>query len=273
MGLLFSSSNSDAATGPVRRRRRNSHLPYLRGRRIALSRPRRFIVDLMHFSKKVPSIPMQRRMCLDNLIAARQERPERISWCAIFLKAYSIVSASRPELRRAFMPFPWPHVYEHPGNIASFTLERMYQDEPAVFVGQIPRPEIIKLPELDAFIRHHKTAPLERIDSYRRALSVSRYPLPVRRLLWWGALSVDGLLRAKAFGTFGVSTVASLGAGSIHPLSPLTTTLNYGTFSADGSLDVRVTYDHRVLDGASVARALAALEETLHQDILPELLD
>src|SRR5262249_41183540 len=67
------------------------------------------------------------------------------------------------------------------------------------------------------------------------------------------------------------SVVASLGAGSLHILSPMTTTLNYGTFEPDGSLDVRLTYDHRVLDGASVARAMAALEEVLHGQILDEL--
>ena len=65
--------------------------------------------------------------------------------------------------------------------------------------------------------------------------------------------------------------VASLGAGR-HILSPLTTTINYGTLEPDGTLDVRLTYDHRVLDGATVARALAALEEVLHDEIRHELL-
>jgi hypothetical protein len=65
--------------------------------------------------------------------------------------------------------------------------------------------------------------------------------------------------------------VASLGAAGLHILSPLTTTLNYGIFEPDGAIDVRLAYDHRVLDGAPVARALAALEHVLRTEILEEL--
>jgi pyruvate/2-oxoglutarate dehydrogenase complex dihydrolipoamide acyltransferase (E2) component len=36
---------------------------------------------------------------------------------------------------------------------------------------------------------------------------------------------------------------------------------------------VRITYDHRVLDGATVARALAELERVLTHEILTELRD
>ena len=57
----------------------------------------------------------------------------------------------------------------------------------------------------------------------------------------------------------------------MHLLSPLTTTLNYGAFGEDGSLDVRLTYDHRVVDGATVARALGHLEEVLTGPIVNEL--
>ena len=35
---------------------------------------------------------------------------------------------------------------------------------------------------------------------------------------------------------------------------------------------VRIIYDHRVMDGATVARALALLEQILNHDICAELL-
>ncbi len=74
----------------------------------------------------------------------------------------------------------------------------------------------------------------------------------------------DGACRGHFFGTFGISVVGSLGAAGLHILSPLTTTLNYWKFEPDGSLDVRLEYDHRVLDGVPVARVLEELEDTLH---------
>jgi hypothetical protein len=242
-----------------------------RGRLLGLSLPRRFVCDLLAFARKVPSVPMQRRMHLGDLVAARQSHTPRISWCAIFLKAYSIVAAKRPELRRAYLPFPWPHLYEHPTNVATFSLERNYQGEEGVFFAHVPRPERFSLTELDALVRHFKAAPVDEIESFQRALRLSRLPLPVRRLVWWLGLSVDGMRRAAFFGTFAVSAVASLGAAGLHILSPLTTTLNYGTFDASGAIDVRLAYDHRVLDGANVARAMAALEEVLRGQILDEL--
>jgi hypothetical protein len=72
-------------------------------------------------------------------------------------------------------------------------------------------------------------------------------------------------------GTFGVSVYSGLGAESLHPLSLMTTTLNYGVIAEDGTVDVRIIYDHRVLDGATVARVLGELEEVLNNQI-PALL-
>src|SRR5262249_45655911 len=77
--------------------------------------------------------------------------------------------------------------------------------------------------------------------------------------------------RARHLGTFGISVVASLGASGLHLLSPLTMALNYGVLADDGSLDVRLTYDHRVVDGGTVARALGDMEKVLNTEILAEL--
>ena len=246
--------------------------PRIKGRWINLSPQRRFVCDLLHFARAVPSVPTQRRMQLADLIEARGRRPDRISWCAIFIKAFSIVAAARPELRRAYLPLIWPHLYDHPINVASFSLERTYRKEPGVFFARIARPEAQSLRELDALVRHYQSAPVETVPTFTQALWISRLPRPLRRLVWAIGLYSDGACRGHFFGTFGISVVGSLGAAGLHILSPLTTTLNYGTFADDGGLDVRLTYDHRVLDGAPAARALAELEEVLHGEIHRELL-
>ncbi|MEI6239542.1 MAG: hypothetical protein WCR51_04075 [Planctomycetia bacterium] len=244
----------------------------IKGRWINLSPQRRFVCDLLHFAGRVPSVPSQRRMHLADVIEARGRTATRVSWCAIFIKAFSIVAAARPELRRCYLPWIWPHLYEHPINVASFTLEREYRGEPGVFFGKVPRPEQNSLRSLDAVVRHYQQAPVETVPTFRQAMLLSRFPLPVRRLVWWLGLYSDGACRGHFFGTFGISVVGSLGAAGLHILSPLTTTLNYGTFERDGTLDVRLTYDHRVLDGAPVARALGELEDVLHGEIRAELL-
>jgi hypothetical protein len=241
------------------------------GRNLALSPPRRFICDLLHFARQVPSVPVERRMNLAALVAARRAAQPRPSWAVIFMKAYGFVAAARPELRRAYLPYPWPHFYEHPCNVASIAVERRYADEDAVFFGHIRRPEERGLLDLDRELRRFKEADLQKIGSFRNALRMSRLPHAVRRFAWWVGLKWWGRKRAHYFGTFGLSVYAGLGAASLHPLSPVTSVINYGPIDEAGTVDVRIVYDHRVLDGANVARALEHLERVLNNEIVAEL--
>jgi hypothetical protein len=243
------------------------------GRSIALSVPRRFIGDLVHFAHKIPSVPVERRMHLGALARARERLEPRPSWCTLFTKAYALVAERMPELRRAYMSWPRPHLYEHPTSVASIAVERQFDGEEGVFFGHIKSPAEIELAELDKRLRHLKVAPILEVGSFRQSIRLARMPWPVRRFVWWFGLNVWGRKRAHHLGTFGISVYASLGAASLHPLSPLTTTLNYGVLEADGSMDVRLVYDHRVLDGAVVARALGRLEDELRGRISAELLD
>ena len=68
--------------------------------------------------------------------------------------------------------------------------------------------------------------------------------------------------RPTRIGTFSLSTLAGLGATNrFHP-TICTTSLSYAPLDTDGRCLVTLIADHRVLDGAVVARALARLEET-----------
>lgn len=242
-----------------------------KGRTLPLSLPRRLVGDLLHFAKKIPTIPVQRRMNLSELCALRTQANPRPSWCAIFTKAYAIVAAAYPELRRSYVGLPWAHLYEHPVNIASVAIEREYQGENGVFFVHLRGPDCQSLAALDGHLRRFKEKPIASIGLFRRALMVSRLPRPLRRLIWWYGLNSSGFKRAKRMGTFGVSSYAGLGAESLHPISPLTTTMNYGVIDADGGVNVRIIYDHRVLDGATIARALEDMENVLHKEIADEL--
>ena len=241
------------------------------GRNLPLSPLRKLVGDHQHFCGKVPAATVERPLSLAELRAARQECVPRPSWCAIFLKAMSMVGARHPQFRRAFLPFPWPHLYEHPDNIANFTIERRYRDEDVVFFVQVRRPERRSLTELDAIIHKCKVAPVESVKFFRRAIRLSKVPWPFRRLAWWVSLNQSGKLRAHNFGTFSVTSTASEGAGALALLPLVTSTLHYGLFDDRGILPARITFDHRVLDGAFVARGLVELEGVLQTTILEEL--
>jgi hypothetical protein len=242
----------------------------MRGRWIGLSAPRRFLGDVLHFASKVPTVPVQRRMMLADVAVARSAAPDRPGWPSVFLKAYATVAAEVPALRRAYVSLPWPHLVEYPQSVASVAVERDYHGEPAVFFGRISDPASLSLADVHACIRTFAEAPLGSVKPFRKMLAVARLPRPLRRLLLWLGLNLSRT-RPGQFGTFGLSSYSALGAESLHPLSPLTTTLNYGVIAPDGAVTVRVIYDHRVTDGATVARALARMETVLNGEVLAEL--
>ena len=242
----------------------------MRGRAIRLSKPRRMVIDLLYFAKALPTVPVQRRMALASVVAARAACRNRPQWTAIFAKAYALTAREFPELRRAYVKFPWPQLYEYPLSTASIAFERDYRGEPGLFSLFVKDPSGLSLDDLRQLITYGATAPIEDVKDYRRSLWVSGLPRPLRRLLWWLGLNI-GRQRGNYFGTFGVSVYSALNVDSLHPLLPLTTLLNYGFIASDGNVIVRIVYDHRVMDGATVGRALVKLEEVLNGPILQEL--
>ncbi len=112
------------------------------GRRLALSPARRLIADLTTFAMRTPLCTVERTIRLSALAEARQEaqgHPEQLTpgWCSLFTKAYAGVAARRPELRRAYIPWPWPHLYEHPINVASVAIERRIGTENGVLFAHL----------------------------------------------------------------------------------------------------------------------------------------
>jgi hypothetical protein len=242
----------------------------MRGRALKLSASRRLVGDLMRFSMKVPRVSVQRRMNLGPLLKARTSLESRPSWTALFLKGYALLAQETPELRRAYVKFPRPQLYEYPGSIASIAHEREYEGERIVLLTTIKNPERRSIAELGSLMQTARTSPVLEVKEFRRALKIARLPGPVRWLLMWLGLNI-GRQRARRFGTFQLSVYSGLGAESLNPLTPLTSLLNYGPIDKDGSVTVRIHYDHRVMDGANVARALERFEKILNGEITAEL--
>jgi hypothetical protein len=242
----------------------------MRGRAIPLSVQRRMIIDLLYFATGIPTLPVQKRMSLGPIVAARAACQRRPRWTAIFTKAYALVAQEFPDFRRVYIKIPWPQLYEYPTSRATILIERDYRGESAVCPVSIKDPAHQTLRDIGSWIEHASTAPVEDIKDFRRWTQFARLPRFLRRALWWVGLNW-GRQRGNYFGTFGVSVYSALKAESLHPLAPTTTVLNYGVMTEDGVLDVRIIYDHRVMNGATVARALTRLEEILNSVMVEEV--
>ncbi len=232
---------------------------------------RRMICDLMGLSRKIPTIPVARTMRVAAAAAARESCPVRPTWTSLFIKAYAIVCQRNPRFRQLLMTFPWEYLYEHPISLCQVAIERDVAGERVLLPAQLRSPDRQPLAQINDYLRHCKVAPVREIGYFRQVFDGGRLPKPVRSVLWWMIFNLSGFRRAKHLGTFGVTSYGRLGAEQIHPLGPQTTVLTFGPISATGEVVAKIIYDHRVLDGAEVARRLAELEVTLNTEIVAEL--
>jgi hypothetical protein len=244
-----------------------------KGIRRPLSAARKVVIELMHHARKVPSLPLAKTANVEDLLLLRKEQPSPSSWMAMFLKAYGLVCKNNAPLRQALIPFPWPHLYEHPLSEAGVLIERELDGEMVVLGAKIRGPENCSLAELDARLRWLKQTPVWEVSYFRQALRIGALPWPLRRLAFWQALNLSGYRRAKHLGTFLISSLGNFGVEQFHPLAPHTTYFTFGPISPVGDVTLRIVYDHRVMDGRTVARCLGELEEVLHGPIREELLE
>ena len=240
----------------------------MRGRSIPISSVRKLVIDLTRL--RAPTVPVQRVMDLSSLLAARGTLQDRPAWVAIFAKAYALLSEEMPTLRRAYVKLPTPRLYEYPVSTASIVIERDFGDEMVVLTLLIRDPAKLGVEEISHQIKHAKTAPVNEIKSFKRMLDLARWPTPLRRMIWWLGLNI-GRQRGNYFGSYGITVYSGLGAESLHPLSPLSATINWGIIGDDGKVAVRIMYDHRVFDGSEIARTLERLEARLTGALVAEL--
>ena len=243
----------------------------MRGTKRKISLPRRFIVDLMHASMRVPFISFSRSLDIGPFLAARAKAKSPPGWAAVFVKAFAIVAKEEPVLRTLYVKLPWPHFFELPRSVAMVAVARVEDGEDCILPEKVPAPEEQSLAKIDAAIRHAKNAPLQDIPAFRKILMASRLPLPLRRFSWWLGLNV-GRMCANNFGSFGVTSVAAYGPGELQAISPSPFLVSYGVVGPDNRIDVILRWDHRITDAVVIARTMARLEQVLNTEISAELL-
>jgi hypothetical protein len=237
----------------------------------AVSRGRRIICDFLDVSTTVPTVSIQKVIDLSEVSAARKNANPRPSWCSIFTKAYAKVVASRPDLRRAFLTFPWERIFEYNATTADIVIEARLADEDVLVSVPLKHPESCPLLDIDKHLARCKENPVERVRVFREALFLARFPAFLRH--WVMRFILNGAARARRryFGTFGVTSVGNWGVESLRPLSPWTSLLHYGAIDPQGNITIRLTYDHRVLDGSGPSKALNEMEQVLKTNVTAEL--
>jgi hypothetical protein len=242
-----------------------------RGRTLPLSLPRRWVGDMLHFAQRVPLVAAERTLRVRALAEARRAAPHPPTWNSLMIKGMGLVSAAMPELRRAYLPYPLPRLYEAPYSVANVVFERDFDGTPATFMCPLPHPERMKLQHIADKVTRWKEDPVSAHGVLRRLVRNSKPPRPVRRLLWAAGLYWHGLMRARMFGTFAVNTVASLRGRMLTLQSPLTFICYYGSVDKKGEMLIQMGFDHRVFDGSTAGYAASKLEGVLNNELVAEV--
>ena len=232
---------------------------------------RRLVNDLLRYARRVPSLPLSRRCSIVKLCQARAQAAQPVSWMALFMKAYGLAGERYPELRRAYIPYPRVRIYEHPRSDCAILVERDVGGEICVLAAKIHEPERTPLATIDEHLRRFRNDELRAISPFRQLLRLGRLPRILRSFVFWSTLYFSGYKRAKRFGTFMMSSLGNLGVEQIHPLTPLTTYFTFGPIGSDGTVNLKIIYDHRVMDGRLVGRVLVDLENILNHELADEL--
>ena len=98
-------------------------------------------------------------------------------------------------------------------------------------------PDTATLPNLATRLLALKSAPIDSIADFRRALAIARLPLPLRLLLVWLSLNV-GRQVPNFMGSFAISALGSRGAAIVDTIPVWSSFLNYGPIAPDGGVDV-----------------------------------
>jgi hypothetical protein len=240
-------------------------------RYVSLSLSRLWMREVAYFATRPPVTGGTSVVRIKEVAAARRNQQPLLSWGAILIKAIALVAQHFPELKRSYMPLPWPHFYQHPYCIATIVVERDWRGASAVFFDQIVAPENKSLREIDAELRGLKERPIMSVGAFRRLIRLTHLPPPLRRTVWRFGLYASGRLRSRYFGTFALNSVPARHGFTTQSMTPLSASFFYGFIGPKGDLPIQIFFDHRVMDGATAARLFSELNVVLRRDIVAEL--
>lgn len=241
------------------------------GKRIPYSNGRRLVDDVIRVARKQPMAAYIRDMDLKKLHDLRRKIRPRLSWNAIMMKAYAMVSKENELVRQCYVGFPWPHIYQAKDTVAMITVSRQFQGEERLLFGRFNRPEEMSLIAIQNLWDHYNEAPVESIKQFRHQIRFAKCPTFFRRFVWWAMTNLVPSKRASHVGTFGMSFSGFNNAVGTAHLGPNTTILGVDLAPRGGQAKVLFTFDHSIFDGKPAVDALDALFKTLHGPVLEEL--
>ena len=241
------------------------------GRRLSFSNGRRLVDDVIRISTKMPMAAFSSEWDVERVAKLRRMAKPKISWNVLMMKAHAIVCRENEMLRRSYVRFPYPHLYEHHQNVCMMTIGREHQGEERLFFARFNEPDNYTLVELQELYDKYRKAPVEEIKQFRHQITFAKFPSLVRRFGWWALFNLWPQKRASHMGTFGMSISGHRGAMGSQHLGFNTTILGVDPNPRKGVAKMLLTFDHQILDGAPATEIFAQGQRMLATAVAKEL--
>lgn len=241
-----------------------------------MPRARGGILDVIHIaSRPVPAATLWLDVDMTWAEKLRKEYEQRgckITMTAIVLKAIGIAQMDHPYSRTVMLP--WGSTMQLNEIVAGFTVERVVDGVPGVFLGTVRDPHTKSLEQIGDELKSFGTKSMEEVADLEVQNRFSKFPLWLRRLILWIGMHFPSI-RLKYMGaTFGVSSLGKYGIKTLVP--PCITTSIFGVGCVEdravvrnGEIVVRkmmtlsLNFDHRAIDGAPASRFLEDVKALL----------
>lgn len=253
---------------------------------LPLPRTRAIVLDVVRWSRRVPSFPVEQTWDVNELSRLRNRcnsQPDqtadsdprfpahRVSWAALFLRAYALACRDYAPLRQSYHGFLWGRIYQSAHVGIAISVNRRVDDHDQLYFGRLGDTDQLNIraiqDQLNYFQYHDPQV------AFRQQYQAARLPRLLRDLIWWWRLEVDYRNRNQRIGSASLSTLAGHGAYNRHHPCLLTSSLSYGPIDAKGQTLVTLQCDHRVMDGVQACQALKCLKDHFEETVRNELSD
>ena len=191
---------------------------------------------------------------------------------ALILKAIGIAQRSHPESRSALLPWGQTMIFNR--IIAGFTVEKMVDGQPAVYLGIIEDPDTKSLEEIAAELQVYGERDIADVPQLALEERFNHMPWLLRRIILLLGLSLPWIRMRYMPASFGVSSLGKYGIKAVIPPCINASTFGIGGVEKkavvrDGQIEISpmmtitLNFDHRLIDGGPAVRFLNDVQKLM----------
>ena len=221
---------------------------------------------------------------LSAVVADREIRKQKgspsPSFVAYSLWAYGHSLAEFPELNSYLRLYPTTRLAVYDDVDIALTIERKWNDRRIVLLALLKESQAKSLDEIHEFLCNRRDAPVESLEEFANYKRLLKVPAFCRWHLFQIFCKPFPGIMQQLVGTTAFTSIGKFGTSLTTPISPRSSTLSVGkvetrprvcgnAIKAAPSVWITLTYDHRITDGADVARLGSMIRGRLEAYPLP----